>query len=258
MIKRLFIFIFCIGFLMLSSSGTFASTQFFNCSVDVDAQEFILRENRTPTQDEIDEYDRQCNPPRLRAIQETAVNIVYILWVAGIPVFGGATMFIGYQYMVSNGDPNAFGDLKRKGAYIGAGLVVFVGTHPLAAGAMKLVINNDTACYAGLDTPGFRIFFANVCTNDSVYTVDTCGDLPDQDQACLIACGIYGQDGNALNCTGGPTCELRLNNYAFQQDQKLFIQDQLICNCPDPALPPAAVNPSCQDVSPASGAQEYP
>lgn len=105
----------------------------------------------------------ECVSPRLKGLQQTVVNLIYLAWVAGIPIFTGLGALIGVQYMTSGADADAKAALQRRGLYWVISIIIYFASQPIAGAIMKFFIQTTSDCYLFLDTPGFTFFFSDVC-----------------------------------------------------------------------------------------------
>ena len=107
-----------------------------------------------------------CQPARLREVQDVIVRLIYIAWALGIPLFGISAAVVGYQYMFAGSSEQKQQELRKRVGYIIVGVIIFLATYPVANFMMGLFVTSQSDCYAHIDTPGFTFFFPNVCSGE--------------------------------------------------------------------------------------------
>lgn len=107
------------------------------------------------------------SPPRLRSLEPILVQIVYMIWAFGGLIFTVLLMVIGFQYMISMGDPQKQEELKSRGKNWIIGLIIFFIGYPIILTVYNVIGIGDTnsECYEDIKTPGFHFFFPSICTD---------------------------------------------------------------------------------------------
>lgn len=149
-----------------------------------------------------------CKPGRLRGVQLIIVNLIYTIWVLGIPMFAGFGMLIGYQYMTSAGDTDKQAQLRQKGGMWLFSIILFFLSQPIAAAIMGFFITENDQCFN--NAPGFTIFFPEICTGTS--TTNTVAQNISSSADGIGGCCLLNQPPNSLNgCYSGDDCSITFN-----------------------------------------------
>jgi hypothetical protein len=111
-----------------------------------------------------DSVNPNCEPPRIKGLEELFVRLIYMFYFAGGVIFLFYLMWIGWVYMRAAGSPELEAEAKdRIGKWI-IGIILFYFSRTLVATFMNDLVSENGVCYADLNDPGFTIFFPDVCT----------------------------------------------------------------------------------------------
>lgn len=108
-------------------------------------------------------------PPKIQQLEVWFVQIVFVIWalVASLSFF--FLVALGYQYMISRGDPTKIAEIRQKIVNYFIGLVIVFLAVPILSTIFRLLgINENISCYRDIDMPGFQFFFEDVCTEQGL------------------------------------------------------------------------------------------
>lgn len=130
------------------------------------------------------------NPPTLQQLEVWFVRIVYSIWAIAATFSFLGIVYIGYQYMISRGAPEATVKVKdRLAKFIIGFALVFLAVPILTTVFRLLYVNDSVQCYQGLTSNvgiGFQFVFPELCTdpNNQVANSDPCDDPEAEGLVC--------------------------------------------------------------------------
>lgn len=159
----------------------------------------------------------QLKPPTLQQLEIWFLRIVYSIWAISATFSFLGIVYLGYQYMISRGAPEAMTKVKDRIVKFLIGLaLVFLAVPILNTIFRLLAVNDSVECYAGLTNAannvgiGFQFFFPELCTDPtgSVGTSDPCSVA----DAAGLVCNTEGARSNSCNVGRGVCVFYRCRN----------------------------------------------
>lgn len=105
-------------------------------------------------------------PPSLRQIETWFVAVLYLLWgFAGI-FFTVTLIYLGFQYMTSQGDSGKIGDIRKRFQQWFIGFALVFLAYPVLNTVFS-VIGINTCLTKDIQLPGFQFFFEQALPDDA-------------------------------------------------------------------------------------------
>jgi hypothetical protein len=145
-------------------------------------------------------------PPQLQQLEIWFVRIVYTIWAMIASFSFLLLIYLGYQYLISQGDPTQIKAIRERIIrYIIGFALVFLAVPILITVFRLLGINDSVQCYQGLSDAnnvgiGFQFFFSDLCTDPRGVAVSNPCDFGEN--ATGLACSTPGISVNT--CFIGP------------------------------------------------------
>jgi hypothetical protein len=105
-------------------------------------------------------------PARLYDARDIFVNVLIALWAIAIPYFMYNVMYIGGQWMLSQGDQTKLTQVKQRGGRIFLSAFLVFGGYLIVRLLMILLdLNRPETCFDTpfRDVPMFEFFYPKVC-----------------------------------------------------------------------------------------------
>lgn len=160
----------------------------------------------------------QLRPPTLQQLEVWFVRILYAIWGLVASLSFLFLVKLGYEYTISRGDPTKITEVrKRIVSYLIGFALVFLAVPILTTVFRLLGINTNAQCY-NVNMPGFRFFYATLCTDPkgviaSKFASNPCqafidGEAPEgitcsgtpYEGGSPVTCGVVGLASISLTC----------------------------------------------------------
>lgn len=132
-------------------------------------------------------YLASYKPPKLQQLEVWFVRIVYAIWALVASLSFLLLVYLGYQYLISQGDVTKITVIRKRIVnYIIGFALVFLAVPILTTTFRLMGINEEVDCYDEINMPAFQFFFRDLCTATSGSVAANCSSFGiNAGDACL-------------------------------------------------------------------------
>lgn len=123
-------------------------------------------------------------PPQLQQLEIWFVKIIYTIWALVASFSFLLIVWLGYQYLISRGDPTQIKAIRERIIRFIIGFVLVFLAVPILTTIFRLLgVNDSVKCYQGLTSEnnvgiGFQFFYTDLCTDPAGLSTNPC-DISD-------------------------------------------------------------------------------